>query len=317
MFHQAQMRGVLHVALLLSFISLPHLSHAREGGGIKGKIMENIIQKKIKAKKDEEKDHGSAEGLYTKGHGHSATQSIGDRTFIVYTPASYKTQKNLPLLIVLHGGFGNAAQIKNYIGLDPLADKHNFIVAYLDGTQVARKLSDKFKGWNAGDCCGQPQTNDIDDVGFIGHVIDVMNEKYGIDKSNVYGTGHSNGAMMTQRVICETNLYKDAITLSGTLQMNLKTCPHAKGSRIMNIHGAQDANLPVAGGHTTAGINKKTDYKSQEHTKEVFQKSGVNYELLLLDGADHSPKTLNEVLINKYGMTLPEKIVDYLGLDGN
>ncbi len=306
-------RGALFLVLILFFTCAPSLSEAREGK-VKKKIIEKIFNKKIEARKKEEENKGSKEGLYTRGKGKSVRETIGDRHFIAYIPTSYDRLTGMPLLIVKHGGFGRAAQIQNYIGLDPFADQYGFIVAYLDGTQVAAKLPAKFKGWNAGECCGQPQIKGVDDIKFIANVIDSMSNKYGLDEGRVYGTGHSNGAMMTQRVICETNLYKDAITLSGTLQMDVKTCPHAKGSRIMNVHGAQDDNLPIEGGHTKAGINKKTNYKSQTYTKNVFSKSGAEYELFLLDGADHSPSTLNEILIKEHGMTLPEKIVDYLGL---
>lgn len=314
MFGSMKFYGARSLVLFLLFAFMPSVSDARDGKTDK-KFIERGIKKKMEDRKQEEANKGSKIGLYTKGKGQSKKETIGDRSFIAYIPNSYDKQKNLPLLIVMHGGFGNAAQIQKYIGLDTFADQYNFIVAYLDGTQVAARLSPKFKGWNAGECCGQPQAKKVDDIGFIGNVIDTMSRKYGIDKGRVYGTGHSNGAMMTLRIMCETTLYKDAITLSGTLQTSVQKCPHAKGSRIMNVHGAQDTNLPVEGGHTKTGLNKKTYYNSQEHTKDVFSQSGVEYELLLLEGADHSPSTLNEILIREYGMMLPEKIVDYLGLD--
>ncbi len=303
----------LTLCLLLITSLYPQPSHSREKNseGFLGKI----IKKKMEQRENENNNKGSKEGLYIQGSGKSENLQLGDRTFTLYTPKSFDKTKNRPLLIVLHGGFGSAKQIQNYIGLDPLADKFGFAVAYMDGTQVARKLPEKFKGWNAGDCCGQPQANNIDDVSFISGAIEYMHNNYGIDKSHVYGTGHSNGAMMTQRIICETDLYKDAITLSGTLQMDVKTCTKSKGSRIKNIHGAKDTNLPVEGGHTVEGFNKKTDYNSQESTKSVFAASGTNYELLILEEADHSPATLNEGLINTYGKTLPETIVEYLNLD--
>ena len=266
---------------------------------------------------DENATNSSKEGFYVRGKGKSHQETLGDRTYIVYTPpaASLPRTGNIPLLIVLHGGFGRAAQIQHYIGLDPLADKYGFIIAYLDGTPVARRLSAKREGWNAGGCCGQPETNNVDDVGFIRSSIAAIHEKYGIDPAQVYGTGHSNGGMMTQRILCETTLYKEGVSISGTLQMERKTCPAAKGKHIVDIHGAQDENLPVAGGHGPKAINKKTDYKSQAHTKAVFEASGATYQLILLDGATHKPETINAALIKTKGKTLPQEIIDVLGLD--
>lgn len=277
-----------------------------------------MLQKMFAAKTESRKsdNKGSTKGLYTTGKGTSHVETINGRDFVVYTPPGRTGKKrNLPLLIVLHGGFGSADQIHKYIGLDPYADQNNFIIAYLNGTKVAAGLPEKFRGWNAGGCCGQPQARNIDDIGFVTDVIKFMKRNYNIDSNRVYGTGHSNGAMMTQRIMCETDLYHDAVTLSGTLQMDIKSCPRARGEHVLNIHGVDDENLPVAGGYTVKGLNKKTNYKSQAYTKQVFDRSGATYDLLLLEGADHNPQTLNAALWKTEGVSLPQKIVSELGLD--
>lgn len=312
MFSQFGKAAIIYSALF-ALCGSANTTHA---GSVGEQLLERYVQKKITKRQEEQSAEGSKEGLYEHGKGEDINETLDDRTFITYLPSTYKSgQKNLPLLIVLHGDMGSAKQIKRYIGLDPLADQHNFVLAYLDGTKVTKRLSDRYKGWNAGGCCGLPEEEEIDDIEFIEDVIRYMHRKYDIDKDRVFGTGHSNGAMMTQRVICETDLYKDAITMSGTLQMDIKKCPKAKGSRIMNLHGAEDKNLPYKGGYSTEGINKRTEYKSQEYTRKVFKNSGVKYEMLIFVGADHSPNTLNEAVIKKFEKTLPETIVDYLGLD--
>jgi polyhydroxybutyrate depolymerase len=63
-----------------------------------------------------------------------------------------------PLVVMMHGGFGNAQQAENSYGWDEQADKSGFIVAYPDGTSRA---------WNAGTCCGLPAATHVDDVGFV------------------------------------------------------------------------------------------------------------------------------------------------------
>ena len=304
---------MLGAAVALAILLTPSaLYAAQENSGLKSYFIKKMMEKREEKKKSE---NGSDEGFYVQGAGQNHKESLGDRTFTIYTPPSIEKRKNIPLLIVLHGGFGSADQIHKYIGLNPLADKGNFIVAYLDGTQVASRLSDRMKGWNAGGCCGLPETKGVDDVSFIKNVIAFAKDKYGIDPAQVYGTGHSNGAMMTQRIFCETNLYKSAVSISGTLQLDTKSCPAPRGKNIMNIHGAQDENLPVAGGHTVVGFNKKTDYKSQEYTREIYKNSGARYDLLLLEGATHSPESINARLWETQNMSLPQKIVSYLGLE--
>jgi polyhydroxybutyrate depolymerase len=52
-----------------------------------------------------------------------------ERTSLVHLPPAIGNSP-LPLVIVLHGGGGNAASAAKMTGLSALADKENFIVAY-------------------------------------------------------------------------------------------------------------------------------------------------------------------------------------------
>ncbi|HZE17262.1 MAG TPA: PHB depolymerase family esterase, partial [Mycobacterium sp.] len=69
-----------------------------------------------------------------------------DRTYRVYKPAGLTAAA--PLVVMLHGGFGNGEQAENSYGWDPLADSAKFVVAYPDG--VGRT-------WNGHGCCGRPR----------------------------------------------------------------------------------------------------------------------------------------------------------------
>ncbi len=275
-------------------------------------ILKKILQER-RERMQEQMDSGAAseESLKTKGSNESKTHAIGDRNFIVYTPAGRDT-KNLPLLIVLHGGTGNAKHIQNYLGMDVLADKHGFVVAYLNGTPASKRMPEMMLAWNAGTCCGQASQNKVDDIGFIKRAIDEMAIIYGIDKSRVYATGHSNGAMMTMRLMCETNLLADATVYSGTIQV--QNCLAAQGKHLLNIHGKKDANLTYDGSPSTQGFYKGKSTRSQAESQALFEDGGGTYELLLLEDADHLPQTINAALIKTQGLTLPEKIAKSLNL---
>lgn len=298
------------VCLLLVFGQVAHAGE--RGEGRRAGFLKKLLERRME---NAHNPAGSQESFHTKGAGRTIKETVNGRDFLVYVPPDLPKRGRVPLLIALHGGFGNAGHLQNYLGMDAFADKGGFIVAYLNGTQVAGALPAKFQGWNAGGCCGQPQQKGVDDIGYITAAIDVMKRKYRIDPRQVFGTGHSNGAMMSMRIMCETNLYQEAVVYSGTLQMDVEYCPQASGKRIMNIHGSQDTNLPIEGGHTKDGFNKRTNYKSQAYARELFESSGGVYDLLVLEGADHSPETLNAKLIETEGLTLPEKIVRELGLD--
>src|SRR6185312_13904637 len=85
---------------------------------------------------------------------------IGGREAIVYTPARLPPSGQRALVIVLHGGLGNAERIEagkseHGLNLDALAEADGFVVAYLNGTPVTRMMGADMLGWNAGGgCCG-------------------------------------------------------------------------------------------------------------------------------------------------------------------
>jgi poly(3-hydroxybutyrate) depolymerase len=308
-------RNLFTLAIILTGVFATSVGFASEqpGGGmvIKRQLLKRFIEQRHKTPDAPM----SEEGLKVHGSGASQTITVDGRDMIIYTPVQVRPRGTIPLLVVLHGGMGNGKQIKDYIGLEPYADQYGFIIAYPNGTPVVRGLSENRRGWNAGECCGQSQQNNSNDVGFITDVVANLVQNKGVDRTQVYGTGHSNGAMMTQRLMCETDLYRAAVPISGPLELDVQTCPPARGKRILAIHGADDQNAPVNGGYGTNAINKKTDYRSQAYTKDIFDRSGAQYDLLILPEAQHRPETLNAALIKAENVTLPQKIVTYLGLD--
>lgn len=170
-----------------------------------------------------------------------ATQHLAygglDRTYRVYVPRSANRAAAVPLVIVLHGGFGSGAQAEGAYGWDALADRKGFIVAYPDGYRHS---------WNAGSCCGPAQRENVDDTGFLDAMISRIEEMYRIDRSAVAIAGMSNGAMMAQRMGCESTVPLRAVgSVSGTLAV-----PCAKPQRLnfIEIHGAADKNIPFGGG---------------------------------------------------------------------
>ncbi len=139
--------------------------------------------------------------------GATVTERFGGRSLIVYVPAHLPAAGARALVVVLHGGLGNAERIatarsESALNLNAEAEAHGFIVAYLNGTPVTR-FGDQMLGWNAGGgCCGQSAANDVDDVGYIQGAVRRLEGEYGVDPGRVFGIGHSNGAMMTQRLMC-------------------------------------------------------------------------------------------------------------------
>ena len=249
--------------------------------------------------------------------GTSHNDRWADREAVIYTPTRMPAFGSRELVVVLHGGLGNAQRIaeqrsESGLNFNALADAGGFVVAYLNGTPVARGLSQQRLGWNAGTCCGVPASTQRDDVAYVQSAVKEIAAHYGVDIQRVFGVGHSNGAMMTQRLMCETGLYVAAVAVSGGLENGAEKCPSARGKNIMGLHGEQDRNVPVEGGRGR-GLSR-VDFRSESDTARVWKESGANYLLQVIPRAEHAVESLDTEIRAQEGISLAQKVVRFFGL---
>ncbi|MBC5810428.1 MAG: dienelactone hydrolase family protein [Candidatus Eremiobacteraeota bacterium] len=167
-----------------------------------------------------------------------------ERTYRLYRPAALARDAMAPVVLVLHGGYGNGTGAERAYHWDEAADAHGFVVLYPDGF---------LRAWNAGACCGQPVKRNIDDVAFLTALVEQTMRDERIDPHRVYVTGISNGAMMAYRLACESPFAFAAIgPVAGTFS---KTCEHPKPISVLAIHGSDDKNVPLAGG-SGSGVDR-------------------------------------------------------------
>ncbi len=178
------------------------------------------------------------------------------RSFLLHVPKSFKQQ--MPLVIAIHGGGGDGKGMQTISGWDEKAEAEGFLVAYPDG--VGKQLNDKTLGsWNGGRCCPPASTDNIDDVGFIAQMIDLIARDFSIDLRRVYATGHSNGAIMAYRLACDLSEKITAIGPMGA-QGVFESCDQKRAVPIFHIHGKDDPcaryNGGECGGCFTDYLNK-------------------------------------------------------------
>jgi polyhydroxybutyrate depolymerase len=178
------------------------------------------------------------------------------RSFLLHVPASVK--ESVPLLLAFHGGGGNAAGYQKSAGINRVANREGFAVAYPDGTG-RRPGSRRFLTWNAGDCCGRAQQEASDDVAFAVAVIEATAERIRINRDRVYATGHSNGAMMSYRVAAEAAEQFAAVApVAGS--MNVSNFAPTVPVAILHIHSVDDPRAHYQGGQTKTGRNTIQHY---------------------------------------------------------
>lgn len=123
--------------------------------------------------------------------GGTITRTLGGRTYLLRVPAGI-TATRAPLLVVFHGALSNGQTVEFFSGWSGFADAKKFIVAY----PQARPL-----GW-AG--VWDPYTNGSDDVQFAEDVVADISTTWCVDPRRVHADGWSNGAVMSQRMACES-----------------------------------------------------------------------------------------------------------------
>lgn len=165
----------------------------------------------------------------------SLASPVGPRTAVVHRPTNLT--RNAPLVVVMHGAGGSADQVRSTFGWDGLADRDGFEVAYPNGFN---------KYWNAGYCCGVPHARDVDDVGFLHQLVELLVTQDGVDPRRVYAVGMSNGAMMAYAWACARP--QDLAGIGPVAGALVAPCRPTPAITVVAVHGTADRSVPLAGG---------------------------------------------------------------------
>ena len=175
-----------------------------------------------------------------------------ERSYLLHLPPTSGSGEPLPLVVVLHGGAGNAWAIRKQTGFCEEADWRGFAVAYPNGSHsaVASVMllgQAKFLVWNGGSCCGWATEHAVDDVGFVRALVEDVARQLPIDRKRVFAAGISNGGMMSYRLACEaSDVFAAVGVVSGALVS--PGCAPRKPVSVIHIHGTADTYVPLRGG---------------------------------------------------------------------
>jgi polyhydroxybutyrate depolymerase len=200
----------------------------------------------------------------------------------VQTMATVKTP--LPLVILLHGSDMTAADMRDLTAMDSIADVRHFLVAYPQGKGSPTD-------WNAGNCCGDAQDANTDDIGFLRAIIADVSSRLSVDPKRIYVGGFSDGARMAYRVACEMS---DKVAAVAAVSGSLVTtgCAPARLVPIIAFNGNADPSvlyteptatpLPRAAPVGTAGLTPAIRFwlaaaACKSTTSLLFDRTTVRY----------------------------------------
>lgn len=163
---------------------------------------------------------------------HSVTVAGMRRDFRVYRPAGLPA--SAPLVVFLHPAFGSPAQSAADYGWNRLADREKVVVAYPAGVGSS---------WNAGTCCGRAQSRGVDDVAFVRAMVEQVGAHVPLDAARIFAVGFSNGALMTERLACDTGLFAAVAEVAGTRVTTSCTPAAAAAPSVLYVHGLLDTNV--------------------------------------------------------------------------
>ncbi len=189
-----------------------------------------------------------------------------DRSYLVHVPPDVKSGP-AAVVLVFHGGGGNAENAVRMSHFDRAADRYGFVAAFPEGTG---RLRDRFLTFNAGNCCGTALDDGVDDVAFTRALVEDLATVVPIDRKRLFATGMSNGGMMSYRLACEAaDLFAAAAPVAGA--NNLDACRPSMPVALLAVHGTADRSVKFEGGRTGPAVRLDTHDRVDRSVEESIR----------------------------------------------
>lgn len=183
----------------------------------------------------------------------SITHGGLQRDYILYIPASYSIETEIPLVFNFHGYTSNAFQQMVYGDFRTISDTEGFIIVHPEGTLDNSGTSHWNLGWGG---------STVDDIGFTSALIDSISAEYNINLSRVYSTGMSNGGFMSYQLACELSdrIAAVASVTGSMITGRFNSCSPKHQMPVMQIHGTLDPTVSYNASSNTESIPDIMNY---------------------------------------------------------
>lgn len=171
-----------------------------------------------------------------------------ERSYRLHVPPGIDRRAPVPLVLVLHGGGGNAIGTERMTGFSVISDREGFVAVYPEGVD---------RNWNDGrDASVSPAHRDgIDDLGFIAALIDAVGRELAINPDRIYATGISNGAIFSHYIAANLSPRIAAIApvVGGIAEPFFADFHPERPVSVLVVQGTEDPLVPYGGGGILKG----------------------------------------------------------------
>ena len=170
-----------------------------------------------------------------------------DRDYLFYVPTGLSGPA--PLVVVLHGGGGNARQILRGTGqrFNELADEQGFYVLYPNAVDGV---------WDFGEGVISESLNTRrDDLAYLTTVIAAVSTSVSVDSERIFATGISRGGQASYFLACKKpDLIRAIAPVAMPLpEFLLDDCNSVSDKGILVMNGTADPIVPYTGGQIRIG----------------------------------------------------------------
>ena len=201
-------------------------------------------------------------------------EGIVQRQYLVVRPADSPLDEPLPTVLVLHGLGVDRFAMAAVAPWARAVARDDFVAVFPQGV---------LSSWNVGPCCPPASLAGVDDVGFLGRVIDQVTARPDVDPDRLYLTGFSNGGIMAYSLACART--DDFAAVAPMAAVNLTGCSPSRPISLLHMHGDPDPTVPYDGAASLSQLLSSKPFPAVPSSVAAWAKA---------DGCDATPDRTDE-----------------------
>lgn len=201
------------------------------------------------------------------------------RAVRIVAPDDYDPNVAYPVVLLLHGYAASAEIQDRYLGVSRRVNSQRFILLAPDGNLASN--GNRF--WNAGPACCDFEHSGVDDVAYLGALVDEVVATRNVDTTRIYVLGHSNGGFMAYRLACDLpERFAAVVSFAGAAPPTEAECRSASHDvSVLEIHGTADEVVAYEGSSGPRRFIPAAYPSAHETTRRFATRAGCSGQPVL------------------------------------